>query len=138
MTRADHIAEVSGWPEGTCRDCDAPFPKRNGYERQCPICYKEGRSYKVLWGDQAFLWAQGQIVQLRHQRRAPCPQRRLARDLDLPRLLLGVVALVLPRAPRRRAGRRARDPFRQPQRVHVHTGLRDGHAPARRGRVHSR
>lgn len=70
MDRSECVEEVNGWDEGECQECGKPFPKRNHYERRCPICYKLHKSYKLLWGDQAFLWAQEQVNELRLQLRA--------------------------------------------------------------------
>ena len=62
--REDHLSEVRGWEEGVCQDCGLSFPRRQRYERRCPLCFKVERGYKVLWGDQAFLWAQEQMKEL--------------------------------------------------------------------------
>ena len=47
-----------------CQACGLPFPQRSGYERACPLCFKVSKDYKILWGDQAFLWAQLRVAQL--------------------------------------------------------------------------
>jgi hypothetical protein len=64
VDRDEHVTEVRSWGEGTCQDCGLPFPRRHHYERRCPFCYKLDKSYNVLWGDQAFLWAQEQVLAL--------------------------------------------------------------------------
>ena len=67
MSRAEHVAVVAEWEEGVCTECGSPYPQRHSYERLCPFCYKNTRDYNILWGDQAFLWSQEQIKQLRSQ-----------------------------------------------------------------------
>jgi hypothetical protein len=52
---------VAGWAESLCMQCGGAFPQRGGYETLCPVCYKGSKSYKLLWGDQAFLWLQGKL-----------------------------------------------------------------------------
>ena len=69
-SRDDHLSEVQGWEEGTCQDCGLPFPRRQHYESRCPLCYKVDRQYKVLWGDQAFLWAQEKVLGLQQELQA--------------------------------------------------------------------
>lgn len=66
-TRDEQEAEVDQWTEGTCRECGLLFPLRGGFERFCPFCYKVSRDYKVLWGDQAFLWAQKKVQHLEQE-----------------------------------------------------------------------
>ena len=67
MNRKDHQTEVATWEEDSCSDCGGPFPRRGPYERLCPLCYKVDKGYNVLWGDQAFLWAQDEVQELRLQ-----------------------------------------------------------------------
>jgi len=66
-TREEHVETVQTWGEATCQDCGCSFPQRGGYERRCPFCYKLDKGYKVLWGDQAFLWSQQQALELQAQ-----------------------------------------------------------------------
>jgi len=104
-TREKHRQEVDGWEEGTCSDCGCPFPCRQEYERQCPICYKTARDYKLLWGDQAFLWAQEALQEtrlaLRDAQKELLDLRRKGKAPDVPKGLRGdllrrVIALCHP------------------------------------------
>jgi hypothetical protein len=61
VTREEHETEVRSWGEGVCQECGNPFPQRQEYEKSCPVCFKISRDYKVLWGDQAFLWLQEKL-----------------------------------------------------------------------------
>jgi len=67
--RDEHVSEVRAWEEGTCQECGFLFPRRNHYEQRCPLCFKLHKGYNVLWGDQAFLWAQDRLLELQMQLR---------------------------------------------------------------------
>ena len=99
-TREEHSEEVSEWEHGECRDCGLSFPKRFHYESRCPLCFKLDKDYKVLWGDQAFLWAQEKAARLedelrvakreleeaqsaKRDRKAPSLPEELLRDMIL-------------------------------------------------------
>ncbi len=98
MNREDHLSEVNGWREGTCIECGHPFPQRGGYEQRCPLCYKVEKGYKVLWGDQAFLWAQTEILELRmklEEAKASAPVQKAETGLK-GNLLRRVISLCHP------------------------------------------
>jgi hypothetical protein len=65
MPREDEVDKVGEWEERCCDSCGLPFPRRSSYGRRCLICYKTEKDYKVLWGDQAFLWAQLELARTR-------------------------------------------------------------------------
>lgn len=65
MGREKHVDMVGEWEERCCANCGLPFPRRSNYGRRCLVCYKASKDYKLLWGDQAFLWAQLELARTR-------------------------------------------------------------------------
>lgn len=65
MGRKQHVDTVGEWEERCCDTCGLSFPRRSSFGRKCLVCYKADKDYKLLWGDQAFLWAQLELARTR-------------------------------------------------------------------------
>lgn len=59
--------EARKWPTAYCRECNRPFPQKEGWSKYCVLCFKEYRGYALLSGDMSFLWAQMEMERLREE-----------------------------------------------------------------------
>ena len=52
-----------------CRECGQVFPRDEGWQRLCLVCWKTERGYNMTKADDAFAWLQGEYERLLQEKK---------------------------------------------------------------------
>lgn len=61
------IEEGRNWKQAECRGCGRVFFRAESYKRECPVCYKEQRSYEIYPSDIQIRCLQLEVEKLREK-----------------------------------------------------------------------